>query len=226
MREIEGIAKDKCGRQQYKTKCTICGLIAHVRVSRYDKDAPCKHCSTVERNKQGLGRGAENRQITKTFFNYFKNGAKRRKVEFKVSITYVNSLWTGKCAISGLSIEAPRTTDGNGNFSREGITASLDRINSSLGYVEGNVQWVHKYINIMKNGFSQEEFIYLCQTVAQNHANQQPSVLKGNRKVSTKVQRLESEEIPANNLSTSAQHPTNEGDDIVRHSDENQRNLE
>lgn len=226
MREIVGITKDRSGRQQYRTICTICGLIAHVRVSRFDKDATCKRCSTIERNKSNEGRGAINKTITKTFLNYFKNGAKRRGVEFKLSLAYVESLWTGFCAISKLPISAPRTTDGNGNFTRDGITASLDRIDSTVGYVEGNVQWVHKYINIMKNGFSQEEFIYLCHTVALNNANQQPSVLKGNRKVSTKVQRLEGEEIPTNNPSTSAQHPTTEGDDIVRHSDENQRHLE
>jgi hypothetical protein len=194
LREIIGIVKTKSGRQQYRTKCTVCGLIAHVRVSRYDEDAICKHCLIVERNKALAGRGALNRTITKTFFNYFKNGAKRRGVEFNITVDYVNSIWTGVCAISNLEITAPITTDGNGNFSRDGITASLDRIDSSKGYIEGNVQWVHKFINIMKNGFSQEEFIYLCHQVAKNHVNQQPSVLKGNRKVSTKVQRLDGEE--------------------------------
>jgi hypothetical protein len=194
LREIIGIVKTKSGRQQYKTKCTSCGLIAHVRVSRYDEDANCKHCSTVERNKALAGRGALGRTVTKTFFNYFKNGAKRRRVDFNVTIDYVESLWTGACTISGLGITAPTTTDGNGNFFRDGITASLDRIDSSKGYIEGNVQWVHKFINIMKNGFSQEEFIYLCQQVAKNHVNQQPSALKGNRKVSAKVQRLDGEE--------------------------------
>lgn len=37
----------------------------------------------------------------------------------------------------------------------------------------GNVQWVHRNINIMKNSFSQEYFIQMCNLVS--HANQQPS---------------------------------------------------
>lgn len=51
------------------------------------------------------------------------------------------------------------------------ITASLDRIDSSKGYVIGNVQWVHKTINTMKMDLANSEFIKLCQMVAKNHDN-------------------------------------------------------
>jgi hypothetical protein len=44
-------------------------------------------------------------------------------------------------------------------------TASLDRIDSSKGYITGNLQWLHKDINWMKNSFSQEDFIKLCRDV-------------------------------------------------------------
>jgi hypothetical protein len=46
------------------------------------------------------------------------------------------------------------------------ITASADRIDSSRGYVEGNVQWVHKWINLMKLDHSQHDFISYCAAVA------------------------------------------------------------
>ena len=42
------------------------------------------------------------------------------------------------------------------------ITASLDRINNKKGYIEGNVQWVHKYINLMKGYLHEDTFLYLC----------------------------------------------------------------
>jgi len=48
-------------------------------------------------------------------------------------------------------------------------TASLDRIDSSKGYIEGNVQWVHRKINMMKQSYTQEEFIELCQAVVRNN---------------------------------------------------------
>lgn len=48
-------------------------------------------------------------------------------------------------------------------------TASLDRINSSIGYTIDNVQWVHKKINMMKMDLSQEEFINYCRLVVKNN---------------------------------------------------------
>jgi hypothetical protein len=48
-------------------------------------------------------------------------------------------------------------------------TASLDRIDSSKGYEEGNIQWVHKHINFMKRTYSQEYFIDMCKKVADNN---------------------------------------------------------
>lgn len=46
--------------------------------------------------------------------------------------------------------------------------ASLDRIDSKRGYTEGNVQWVHKSVNLAKNSLSEVEFIMLCHAVT-NH---------------------------------------------------------
>jgi len=66
-----------------------------------------------------------------------------------------------KCALSGISIEISeqrRLTE---------TTASLDRIDSARGYVAGNIQWVHKDINMMKQKFSNEYFVEMyCQIAA------------------------------------------------------------
>ena len=44
-------------------------------------------------------------------------------------------------------------------------TASLDRIDSNLDYIEGNVQWVHKRVNAMKSDMSTKEFLEWCTLV-------------------------------------------------------------
>jgi hypothetical protein len=49
---------------------------------------------------------------------------------------------------------------------RNGTTASLDRIDSSLGYLISNVQWIHKDVNRMKNHFDQDYFIDICKRIA------------------------------------------------------------
>ena len=47
-------------------------------------------------------------------------------------------------------------------------TASLDRINSKKGYVEGNIQWVHKDINMMKHCLETSDFIKWCEKINEN----------------------------------------------------------
>ena len=41
-------------------------------------------------------------------------------------------------------------------------TASLDRIDQNKGYEIGNVQWVHKDVNLMKMYLDEKYFIGLC----------------------------------------------------------------
>lgn len=94
-------------------------------------------------------------------------GKGRKLGELSLTITkeYAWELYLkqeGKCNLSGLDITFPVKYNDNS------WTASLDRIDSSKGYDPGNVQWVHKHINIMKNMYSQEHFIALCNAVASN----------------------------------------------------------
>lgn len=63
-----------------------------------------------------------------------------------------------KCALSGMSI----------GWSKTGLTAtaSIDRIDSSEGYLMENVQLVHKDVNFMKQQFDQTYFIEMCKAIA------------------------------------------------------------
>ncbi len=67
-----------------------------------------------------------------------------------------------KCALSGVDLYFPEVAKANWN-------ASLDRIDSSKGYIRGNVQWVDKDINMMKRIYDQEYFIKMCKLVAKTH---------------------------------------------------------
>ena len=48
-------------------------------------------------------------------------------------------------------------------------TASIDRIDPDIGYIESNIQWVHKNINKIKTNNKQEDFLSKCYEIAQNH---------------------------------------------------------
>lgn len=67
----------------------------------------------------------------------------------------------GKCALTGVPISIAV-----GTKYRTTTTASLDRIDSSKPYVEGNLQWLHKDVNRMKLAFPEERFIEVCNLVA------------------------------------------------------------
>lgn len=62
-----------------------------------------------------------------------------------------------------MTLELPKN---HADTSIGNLTASLDRIDSSKGYIEGNVQWVHKRINKMKLDDSDTEFIEWCRLIA------------------------------------------------------------
>jgi hypothetical protein len=96
-------------------------------------------------------------------FDNIKQSAKKRNKEFDLTKKYLWELYVRqnkKCALSGWDIQFGRI------YFKYETTASLDRIDSSKGYIVGNVQWVHKLVNLMKNSISQKDFISICQSVS------------------------------------------------------------
>ena len=106
-----------------------------------------------------------NGKFTNSLFSKIKDRANKKNINFDITFDYLVNLYEkqkGICALSGLSITFMSSYQ---NY--ESNTASLDRIDSTIGYIEGNVQWVHKHINSMKWALSQEYFIKLCKTIAE-----------------------------------------------------------
>jgi predicted secreted protein len=117
-------------------------------------------CERYENNKNGT------KNISGTFFGRIKENALRRKKSFSITIEYLQELWDkqdGRCALSNLPIFL------NLGKKYQGHSASLDRIDSSKGYLVGNVQWVHRDVNFMKQSLSDGDFIFLCEIVVEYH---------------------------------------------------------
>jgi hypothetical protein len=122
-------------------------------------------CTRIRRwqGYEGLG---------KTFYSRLKRDAANRNISWNLSIEFCWELFlkqNKKCAITNVDLEFKRSFKEIDNAKKQNI--SLDRIDSSLGYIEGNVQWVHKDINVMKWIFSMEKFHYLCKLVMANEEN-------------------------------------------------------
>ncbi len=119
--------------------------------------------TTGSKNKQYKGCG----ELNGKYWGTIKTRAERRNYKIEISIEYAWNLYlqqNKKCALSGLPINFAIS-----NKKSSETTASLDRIDSTKGYVEDNVQWVHKHVNIMKNVFEQKYFISLCKLITENN---------------------------------------------------------
>gem|GEM_PF-6560452 len=79
----------------------------------------------------------------------------RRRVKGKdrqctITLQYLKELWEkqgGRCPYTGWELDNPETTKDWDNRPLHPRRASLDRIDSSLGYVPGNVQFVSVIAN-------------------------------------------------------------------------------
>ena len=113
-------------------------------------------CKTVRRANWHGYKG-----VGLTYWSSLKRGANggkgRAPLNFSLSLEYIGDLLEKqnyKCNLSGLTISVLDKT------------ASLDRIDSSIGYVEDNVQWLHKDVNMMKRHYKQDYFLLLCKKIA------------------------------------------------------------
>lgn len=118
-------------------------------------------------------RGSKSKQFTgyKTLsgcqWGRIKRKAEIRGLDFKITIQEAYSVFEKQshlCALTGIKLAMSSKKLEN--------TASLDRIDSSQGYLIENIQWVHKEINIMRNVFTVERFVEMCRLVTERHKNE------------------------------------------------------
>lgn len=114
-------------------------------------------------------------EITESTWSYIGTGAAHRGLVFDITPEYAWQLFVeqeGRCVFTGEALSLPPTSSAR---SRGEWTASLDRIDSKRGYVEGNVQWIHKKLQKMKWAMSDAEFRGWCSKVTRHHRATQKS---------------------------------------------------
>jgi len=149
------------GRAAWNTRCD-CGIerviIGEDMVSGKTRTCARHGKPAGDASPRWLGYGMVNGDI----FSRMKRNAARGGKEFSITIEYCSELFEkqgGRCALSGVPIKIlPVKSPDN--------TASMDRIDSSRGYLVGNVQWVHKDVNRIKTDMPQDYFIKLCEHIA------------------------------------------------------------
>lgn len=154
------------GDQYWDAQCK-CGYMSKIRVYPLLNGITksCRHCRPQSNSGQLSPWWKGTCEFSITYFNSIKNTAIKRKLEFNISPEYIQDLFNKqnkRCKYTNIELNLLK-------FDRNPTqTASLDRIDSKKGYVEGNVQWVHKDINFMKMALSHNKFIELCKLVSNN----------------------------------------------------------
>lgn len=149
----------ECGKLFYVKSCAI--------AVQGTKSCGCKRIKDRQKHKNWKGHEEINYGIVASL----KRGAKNRGLEFSVTIQEIWDLYIKQdrsCALTGLPIYF---SDASRN--RDKRTASLDRIDSSKGYITGNIQWVHKTMNTLKMAFSEDELYYWCKLYVNKYENKE-----------------------------------------------------
>ena len=108
--------------------CKVCSnTIGRARYRKYKETSPFKNRCTKTRAR-----------------------AKSKGLDFNLTTEYLESIWTGRCAAFGIPIKIDASR-------RDENAAELDRIVPSKGYVIGNVAWLSRKANRIKNNVSSSE---------------------------------------------------------------------
>lgn len=141
---------EKMGRNNYcSLKCS--GKKNHKHLSEYD-------------NTHYLKGQEDNRRDKYTVIREHLNRVKCRKKDYDITLDDLLTQWNkqkGICPYTGIKLIPPRKSKGKPTYKK----ASLDRIDSKLGYNVGNIQFISASANYAKAEMSHEEMIDFCKII-------------------------------------------------------------
>lgn len=149
----------ECGNLSYPTTSNL------TRINGGTKSCGCLWRKRGKSNCHWTGY----EDISGRYWYSIQANARNRKIDFNVTIEYIWDLYlkqNKRCALTGLPINVIYS-----GMKRNAclVSASLDRIDSSKGYIVGNVHWIHKKINQIKMDLSVDDFLHLCNIIAQKN---------------------------------------------------------
>ena len=154
---LEFVRLDRFGKAIWKVHCD-CGREKEINASGM-KAGIVISCGCYKRERMSTGY----KDISGSYWRKVHKMALQRGYEFTITMEQAWDIFLKqekKCALSGISLEM--WPDNNKYYLQ---TASLDRIDSNVGYIPENLQWVHKRVNFLKRDYSEEELVYWCRLI-------------------------------------------------------------
>jgi len=140
------------------------------RNKKRGSDNYCSHsCSSMVNHKQlHSGRVEYLKGVTKAdkytgLREHFRR-AKYRNQEVNITLDDLLEQWVkqdGICPYTGVKLIHPIRIKNEGLI----YMASLDRINSHIGYMKGNIQFISAAANLAKNNMTHEQMIVFCKLI-------------------------------------------------------------
>jgi hypothetical protein len=151
------------------TVCTTCGTTKPLSEFTANKSKPtgymtyCKQCNS-SRNKRYRQETATVERACKRVYSYLTRRVREKNLDLDFGVDYLMYLFhkqNGLCVYTGdaLSLQSGMST-----------TLSVDRIDSSKGYIKENVCLVTWQVNNCKQDLSVDNFRMLCKKVL-DHAS-------------------------------------------------------
>lgn len=154
---IKDLGSNNNTRTSHRWECQCdCGKTKIIEIGRLLKN--CK------RKKQSISCG-ECKLFHGIPYSIWIKSKYTARHEWKVSDEYLWNLLEQqqhKCSLTGIDLYFAKS---HNKLEKKKHNASLDRIDSNQAYIEGNVQWVDKDVNMMKQKYSQTKFIETCKAV-------------------------------------------------------------
>lgn len=140
------------------TKCNEVKPVNEFHKDRTSKDGLYSNCKACKRGY------ARNTDIIHWMVNGARYRAKKKGLDFDIDIDFIlklNEKQEGLCAITGRVMNWDRVRSGTQRLAPPD-RASLDRIDSSRGYTEDNVQLTVDIANRLKSYYSMEALLDFC----------------------------------------------------------------
>jgi len=93
--------------------------------------------------------------------NKARSRSKSRNEVTDLTLEYLKEIWEnqkGLCSYTNIKMEMPRSSQDE-DIKKSPTKLSLDRINPSIGYIKGNVEFVCYCVNVMKNDFTKNQMV-------------------------------------------------------------------
>lgn len=170
-KSVSEFHKSKTQKHGVNSRCKICAGDAAKEWANANRDKRLIQCRIYEaKNKDAIKERKKNKRESMTFDDRFKllikNARDRKEYVVSIDAEYLQSVYEsqeGLCAYTKLPLLA---------IGNQLNTMSLDRVDSSKDYTSDNIQLVCVAINKMKLNYTEDQFIQLCQLVAQNVSKQ------------------------------------------------------